>query len=42
LFNEHKAYEANYERKLEAYQNAYLEVKHDSPFATLDNSFEIG
>jgi hypothetical protein len=42
LFNEHKAYEANYKRKLKAYQHPYLKFRHESPFAILENNLDIG
>jgi hypothetical protein len=39
LFDEHKADEANYRRKLKAYMEAYPKFKYDSPSTTHEDSF---
>jgi hypothetical protein len=39
LFDEHKANEASSSRRLKAYKEAYPKFKYDSPFATLEYSF---
>jgi hypothetical protein len=39
LFDEHKANEANYRRKLKAYREAYLEFRYDSLSTTLEGNF---
>ncbi len=40
LFDEHKVDEANYRRKLKAYQEAYLNFLYESPFTTLEDTFD--
>jgi hypothetical protein len=41
LFDEHKANEASYKRRLKAYKEAYSKFKYDSVFVTFENSFNI-
>ncbi len=40
LFDEHKVDEANYTRKLKAYQEAYFNFLYESPFTTLEDNFD--
>lgn len=39
LFDEHKANETNYKRRLKAYRETYFKFKYDSPFTTPKDSF---
>jgi hypothetical protein len=39
LFNEHKANETNYRKKLKAYQEAYPKFRYDSTSTTHEDNF---
>jgi len=39
LFDEHKADEVSYKRRLKTYKETYPKFKYDSLFVTLENSF---
>ncbi len=41
LFNEHKANETSYKRKLKAYWETYIEFRYDSPSTTPEHNFNI-
>lgn len=40
LFNEHKAFEVSYRRNLKGYQKAYRNFQYNSPFVTVEDSFD--